>query len=97
MAGISLVVLLSVGNTAQDNESLFCSCAPGISFDHTLPLSHPINKCAATQSDAVSWLSWVSGQSSSYQFHFIDLLELLSRNTDYTQEKYSKVDKSADK
>jgi len=28
-----------------------------------------------------SWLSWIQGQSSSTQFHFIDLLELLNRLT----------------
>jgi len=32
-----------------------------------------------TLAPQTSWLSWFSGQSSSAQFHFIDLLELLSR------------------
>jgi hypothetical protein len=34
-------------------------------------------QCAITPQ--TSWMSWFSGQSSSAQFHFIDLLELLSR------------------
>lgn len=28
----------------------------------------------------VSWLTWLTGRSTSYRFHFLDLLELLSRN-----------------
>lgn len=28
----------------------------------------------------VSWFSWLAGKSASYQFHFIDLLELLYSN-----------------
>ncbi|GGW78808.1 hypothetical protein GCM10007391_09300 [Alteromonas halophila] len=30
----------------------------------------------------VSWYSWLAGKSVSYQFHFLDLLELLYSNDD---------------
>ncbi len=34
-------------------------------------------QCMATQQQ--SWFSWFQGNSRSTQFHFVDLLELLSR------------------
>ncbi|MDU0352796.1 hypothetical protein RS130_01630 [Paraglaciecola aquimarina] len=91
LSGLGLIAILTLGNVSSslDEGQLFCKCEPNIAFNHTLPLSHPINKCAATQSDAVSWSSWIKGSSSSYQFHFIDLLELLSRTKDYTTEDYT--------
>jgi hypothetical protein len=49
-------------------------------------MSHPINRCAKEQADVISWSSWVSGNSTSYQMHFIDLLELLSRYAEETDE-----------
>ncbi|MEI8649397.1 hypothetical protein P4S73_18325 [Paraglaciecola sp. Hal342] len=49
-------------------------------------MSHPINRCAKEQVDVISWSSWVSGNSTSYQMHFIDLLELLSRYAEETDE-----------
>ena len=87
--GIAFAAVLGLSYASPEEGTLFCQCDPNISFDHTLPLSHPVNRCASTQSDAVSWLSWISGDSGSYQFHFIDLLELLSRTKDYTQENKS--------
>lgn len=31
-------------------------------------------------SDELSWSAWITGKTRSYRFHFLDLLELLSRN-----------------
>ena len=46
--------------------------------EHLSPRSESlVLPCANLQQ--TSWLSWFSGQSRSAQFHFIDLLELLSR------------------
>lgn len=54
-----------------------------------LPASISGNQCHLTtqgstlqeclNSDKQSWYSWFQGKSRSTQFHFIDLLELLSR------------------
>lgn len=33
----------------------------------------------STSSDSVSWFSWLTGKSLSYEFHFLDLVELLHR------------------
>jgi hypothetical protein len=34
---------------------------------------------AESASQNVSWFMWFMGQSASFEFHFLDLLELLSR------------------
>lgn len=60
----------------------FCSCPNQAEFDHSLPMSHPINRCATEQASGVSWSTWFSGNSGSSQFHYLDLLELLSRVTE---------------
>lgn len=86
LTGVAFAAVLSLSYASPEEGNLFCSCEANISFDHTLPLSHPVNRCASMQSEGVSWTSWFSGRSSSYQFHFIDLLELLSRTNDYTQD-----------
>ena len=66
-----------------DQEGLmFCSCSETASFDHELPMSHPINRCASDQQTSVSWSAWFSGRSNSGQFHYLDLLELLSRDSE---------------
>ena len=33
--------------------------------------------CSANVKETVSWFNWIGGKSPSYQFHFLDLLELL--------------------
>ena len=33
--------------------------------------------CSQNQKETVSWFDWIGGKSASYQFHFLDLLELL--------------------
>jgi hypothetical protein len=39
--------------------------------------SHASQKITAEE---VSWFTWLTGNSGSARFHFLDLLELLSRN-----------------
>ena len=84
--GVALTVLVALvifssPQASSNDENLFCGNVENLVIDHELPLSHPTNKCAAVkQSQGVSWSEWFTGRSSSYQFHFIDLLELLSRS-----------------
>ena len=33
--------------------------------------------CKNSMLDSVNWFDWLGGKSRSYQFHFLDLLELL--------------------
>ncbi|TAA46878.1 hypothetical protein [Corallincola spongiicola] len=59
-----------------------CSCeAESITFDASLPVSHPANRCSLqNKASNESWWAWLAGDSRSAEYHFIDLLELLSRS-----------------
>lgn len=60
----------------QDQHDVIASCTNTVSIAHNGTESFTVQCALAPQT---SWLSWFTGQSSSAQFHFIDLLELLSR------------------
>lgn len=60
----------------QDQHSVIASCSNSVTVAQNGVESFTVQCALAPQT---SWLSWFSGQSSSAQFHFIDLLELLSR------------------
>lgn len=80
---VTLSVLLSSANavSAEHDGTATCACVAGVKADSSLPLSHPVNRCAQKQSKGVSWYSWFSGKSQSSQFHYLDLLELLTRSS----------------
>ena len=40
-----------------------------------------VNFDCSTQDNSVSWVTWITSKSASNQFHFLDLLELLSRSS----------------
>lgn len=80
LAGLAAVAILSVSQVSSDNKNVFCGMLENVVLDQELPISHPANRCVSEQSQGVSWSEWFTGRSSSYQFHFIDLLELLSRS-----------------
>jgi hypothetical protein len=79
LTGIATVAILSFSQVSLDSRNAFCGNLENVVLDQELPISHPANRCASEPSQGVSWSQWFSGRSSSYQFHFIDLLELLSR------------------
>jgi hypothetical protein len=79
LTGLAFVATLSFSQFSLNDRNVFCGSEENIVLDQELPISHPENRCATSQSQGVSWSAWFSGRSSSYQFHFIDLLELLSR------------------
>jgi hypothetical protein len=79
LTGLAVVVILSGPQSSLDDKNVFCRHSENVVLDLELPVSHLVNRCATDQSHGISWSSWFSGHSSSYQFHFIDLLELLSR------------------
>lgn len=81
--GLLAVATLAVGMTAvnvkddtQTANSSACECDSNAVYNSALPASHPSNRCAQP-SDNVSWINWLTGNSRSSQFHFVDLLELL--------------------
>lgn len=80
LTGLATVAILSFSQIASEDTNVFCGMLENAVLDHELPISHPVNRCVTEQSQGVSWSEWFTGRSSSYQFHFIDLLELLSRS-----------------
>ena len=80
LTGLAAVAVLNVIQVSSYDKNVFCGNLENVVFDHELPINHPVNKCAVQQSQGVSWTEWFTGRSSSYQFHFIDLLELLYRS-----------------
>ena len=79
LTGLALIAISSGPQASLDDKNVFCQHSENVVLDLELPVSHLLNRCATDQSHGVSWSAWFSGRSSSYQFHFIDLLELLSR------------------
>lgn len=75
----AIVALLSFAGISAEQTS---NCACIAKLDKTLPLSHPANRSAVDEVSHVSWLSWFTGSNSSRQFHYLDLLELLTRSDD---------------
>ena len=78
----------TVSFTSNSSSSL-CDYQPVTEFNPKLAASHIQNQCARYQDgvEEVSWLSWLAGKSPSFQFHFLDLLELLHNDenrTDFT-------------
>lgn len=65
--------------SAPTTRASVCDFQPVTDFDPKLPASHVVNQCARYQEgvEEISWFSWIAGNSSSFQFHFFDLLELL--------------------
>ncbi|MBW8190013.1 hypothetical protein K0504_03115 [Neiella marina] len=77
--GASMVYQSQAANTAG---LMACDCESGVSYDNALPSSHPTNQCAiAASNPSTSWYGWAIGSSRSTSFHFLDLLELLSRDS----------------
>jgi hypothetical protein len=91
---IAFITLAATTVSAKNNlTSLACGCSYAIELDISLPLSHPKNRCAEgngnTSNKDVSWFTWLSGKAKSHQFHYLDLLELLSRRTGQEYSKHS--------
>jgi hypothetical protein len=79
----TLVVLISFAFSSSAKQSIdqACACDTDVNYNASLPSSHPVNRCATKEHD-VSWKNWISGNSRSSQFHFIDLIELLYGHKD---------------
>ena len=81
-SAVALLLSQSIMSDDSDPEnSQACVCNDNISYNSNLPSSHPNNRCASQAND-VSWRNWITGNSRSSQFHFIDLLELLHGHKD---------------
>ncbi|WP_144211970.1 hypothetical protein [Shewanella donghaensis] len=76
---LMLVAYVAMSENQQNLQAKQCDCSNDVTYNSSLPSSHPTNRCAI-DSDNVSWGDWVTGNSRSSQFHFLDLLELLHSN-----------------
>ena len=50
---------------------------PGYALQTDTKNTGLLTNCVVPVSETVNWFDWIGGKSSSYQFHFLDLLELL--------------------
>jgi hypothetical protein len=78
MCGVTALLSIALTFTPNSRSSV-CDYQPATEFNPKLPASHIQNQCARLKDgvEEVSWLSWIAGKSPSFQFHFLDLLELL--------------------
>ncbi|WP_416307073.1 hypothetical protein [Neptunicella sp. SCSIO 80796] len=86
-SALVLVALVSFSSLPANKELVSCVCSDA-TFNNRLPQSHPANRCAKQldEESGVSWMSWIFGHGNSIQFHYLDLLELLSRNSSAIEE-----------
>ncbi|MFY8273701.1 hypothetical protein AAEU32_06210 [Pseudoalteromonas sp. SSDWG2] len=66
------------------NASTQCQCSYAKSNN-----SPEYAKKCATQQEEQSWFAWFTGDSRSAQFHYLDLLELLSRDDSKNARHFS--------
>lgn len=88
VAGSIFAVVIIATQVLPAQQDALCSEQQFAHMDTSKPLSHPDNYCAAQQQADLSWTSWLSGRSKSNQFHYLDLLELLSRFSDEPSQSY---------
>lgn len=65
----------SIQGNSSSNANTGCVC----SASNSSYSSERSDQCANQQAKQ-SWLAWFTGDSRSAQFHYLDLLELLSRD-----------------
>ncbi|GAC16056.1 hypothetical protein [Aliiglaciecola lipolytica] len=91
-AGISIgaitFTLFVVVQPQFSNVDSFCQNIDIDKYTADSNPANPVNRCANANQKNVSWMSWFSGRSR-YQFHYLDLLELLSRTTDKQPTSHS--------
>ncbi|GGI92544.1 hypothetical protein [Shewanella gelidii] len=84
-AGLVAICAYNFQDKAQDELTAACVCDANASYDKSLPASHPKNRCA--EKTELSWKTWLVGNNNSNQFHFVDLVELLSGHQDRPLEE----------
>lgn len=76
----SSVVLFSASTfsllTSSSNQDVSCACPSN--YENTYTYNRAIAQCRLNTDSNKSWFAWLKGDSRSAQFHYLDLLELLS-------------------
>lgn len=81
--GIATVFTIGflVNNAAMDSTLIAdCSCSTSSESYASHVFTHQVftsQNCTVQSGETVNWFDWIGGKSPSYQFHFLDLLELL--------------------
>ncbi|MCW8109747.1 hypothetical protein OPS25_14670 [Alteromonas ponticola] len=85
LGGATAVLWMGLSVNTIQTDTL-CQYQPVTEFNPNLPASHIYNQCARDRTAQVSWFSWFFSKPETYQFHFLDLLELLNRdsNSDFS-------------
>ena len=77
LASVLIAGVATVGWLESRNGQLFAWCSMEQINTHTLQSEQVAVPCGPMTADQLSWFGWLRG-SSSTQFHYIDLLELLT-------------------
>jgi hypothetical protein len=85
ISGLATLFALSlIVNTHANDIEWDTECTGSPTFASSLTSSFKAQSdCDETEKETVSWFDWIGGKTPSYQFHFLDLLELL-----YDDESY---------
>jgi len=72
---VTLAVMVNFSVANFNNQSdLLKSC---MVVESSLPMNHSNHPCNSTYMSNKSWISWLSSDNKSANFHFLDLVELL--------------------
>ena len=77
LASVLIAGVATVGWLESRNSQLFAWCSMEQINTNTLQSEQIAVPCSQMTADELSWFGWIKG-SSSTQFHYIDLLELLT-------------------
>lgn len=77
----SVSVIIGVASLSSNTEQELSSANTCLHKDQTNAINHSANRCIQIQEDS-SWASWLTGNSRSAQFHYLDFLELLTGTDD---------------
>jgi len=83
-----LSLTLNADLSSRAEASLSCQCEQNLTYDPSLPASHPSNLCATGAHQNTTWLGWLQGNSRSTEFHFLDLLELIWQPSETANQKH---------
>jgi len=83
----SVSVIIGAASLSSNTEQELSSANTCIHKEQTSAINHSVNRCIQIEEDS-SWASWLTGDSRSAQFHYLDLLELLT-GTDYKHKPSS--------
>lgn len=77
----SVSVIIGAASLSSNTEQELSSANTCFHKEQTNATNHSVNRCFQIEEDS-SWASWLTGDSRSAQFHYLDFLELLTGTDD---------------